>query len=138
MNIGGRFVWDWPNLRVIGITGSYGKTSTKTFLHALLSVKYNVLMTPGNFNTTLGVIRTVREHLKPHHQVFIVEMGAKQTGDIKEICDLVHPTIGIVTAVGEMHLETFHSVENVRRTKFELISIPGMLFLASLRCSTEE
>ena len=78
-------------------------------------------MTPGNFNTTLGVIRTVREHLKPHHQVFIVEMGAKQTGDIKEICDLVHPTIGIVTAVGEMHLETFHSVENVRRTKFELI-----------------
>ena len=78
-------------------------------------------MTPGNFNTTLGVVRTVREHLKPHHEVFIVEMGAKQRGDIKEICDLVEPTMGIVTSVGEMHLETFGSVENVARTKFELI-----------------
>ena len=110
-----------PNLTIIGITGSFGKTSTKHYLYRILSEKYNVLMTPGNFNTTLGVIRTVREHLKPHHQIFIVEMGAKQVGDIKEICDLVHPTIGIVTAVGEMHLETFHTQENILRTKFELI-----------------
>ena len=116
-----RILRSMPDLKIIGVTGSFGKTSTKHYLYRILSEKYNVLMTPGNFNTTLGVIRTVREHLKPHHQVFIVEMGAKQTGDIKEICDLVHPTIGIVTAVGEMHLETFHSVENVRRTKFELI-----------------
>ena len=110
-----------PNLKIIGITGSFGKTSTKHFLYRVLSEKYNVLMTPGNFNTTLGVVRTVREHLKPHHEVFIVEMGAKQRGDIKEICDLVHPHMGIVTSVGEMHLETFGSVENVARTKFELI-----------------
>ena len=110
-----------PHLRIIGITGSFGKTSTKHFLHRVLSEKYNVLMTPGNFNTTLGVVRTIREHLKPHHEVFIVEMGAKQRGDIKEICDLVHPTIGVVASVGEMHLETFGSVENVARTKFELI-----------------
>lgn len=110
-----------PDLKIIGVTGSFGKTSTKHYLYRILSEKYNVLMTPGNFNTTLGVVRTIREHLKPHHQIFIVEMGAKQVGDIKEICDLVHPTIGIVTAVGEMHLETFHSVENIRRTKFELI-----------------
>ena len=110
-----------PHLRIIGITGSFGKTSTKHFLFRLLSERYNVLMTPGNFNTTLGVVRTVREHLKPHHEVFIVEMGAKQSGDIKEICDLVAPEMGIVTSVGEMHLETFGSVENVARTKFELI-----------------
>ena len=110
-----------PNLKIIGVTGSFGKTSTKHFLYRVLSEKYNVLMTPGNFNTTLGVVRTVREHLKPHHEIFIVEMGAKQRGDIKEICDLVEPTIGIVTSVGEMHLETFVSVENVARTKFELI-----------------
>ena len=110
-----------PDLTIIGVTGSFGKTSTKHYLYRILSEKYNVLMTPGNFNTTLGVIRTVREHLKPHHQIFIVEMGAKQVGDIKEICDLVHPTIGIVTAVGEMHLETFHTQENILRTKFELI-----------------
>lgn len=114
-----------PHLRIIGITGSFGKTSTKHFLHRVLSERYNVLMTPGNFNTTLGVVRTIREHLKPHHEVFIVEMGAKQRGDIKEICDLVAPEMGIITSVGEMHLETFGSVENVARTKFELIdSLP--------------
>ena len=116
-----RILRSMPDLKIIGITGSFGKTSTKHYLYRILSEKYNVLMTPGNFNTTLGVIRTVREQLKPHHQVFIVEMGAKQRGDIKEICDLVHPTIGIVTAVGEMHLETFGSIEGVLKTKFELI-----------------
>ena len=120
-----RILRSMPDLKIIGITGSFGKTSTKHYLYRILSEKYNVLMTPGNFNTTLGVVRTIREQLKPHHQIFIVEMGAKQVGDIKEICDLVHPSIGIVTAVGEMHLETFHSVENIRRTKFELIdSLP--------------
>ena len=116
-----RILRSMPHLTIIGITGSFGKTSTKHFLHRVLSERYNVLMTPGNFNTTLGVVRTIREHLKPHHEVFIVEMGAKQRGDIKEICDLVQPHMGIVTSVGEMHLETFGSVENVARTKFELI-----------------
>lgn len=114
------------NLIVIGVTGSFGKTSTKNYLAGVLSEKYNVLVTPGNFNTLLGVIRTIREHLRPYHQVFIVEMGAKQSNDIKEICDLVHPTIGIVTAVGEMHLETFKTIENIQNTKFELInSLPA-------------
>lgn len=116
-----RMLRSMPHLKIIGITGSFGKTSTKNFLYRVLSEKYNVLMTPGNFNTTLGVVRTIREHLKPHHEVFIVEMGAKQRGDIKEICDLVEPHMGIVTSVGDMHLETFGSVENVARTKFELI-----------------
>ena len=116
-----RILRSMPHLKIIGITGSFGKTSTKHFLYRVLSEKYNVLMTPGNFNTTLGVVRTVREHLKPHHEVFIVEMGAKQQGDIKEICDLVAPEMGIITSVGEMHLETFGSVEMVARTKFELI-----------------
>ncbi|MBQ8438764.1 MAG: UDP-N-acetylmuramoyl-tripeptide--D-alanyl-D-alanine ligase [Alistipes sp.] len=121
-----RILRSMPDLKIIGVTGSFGKTSTKHYLYRILSERYNVLMTPGNFNTTLGVIRTIREHLKPHHQIFIVEMGAKQVGDIREICELVHPTIGVVTAVGEMHLETFGSLENVRRTKFELIdSLPA-------------
>jgi UDP-N-acetylmuramoyl-tripeptide--D-alanyl-D-alanine ligase len=78
-------------------------------------------MTPGSFNTTLGVIRTIREYLKPYHEVFIVEMGAKQVGDIREICELVHPSMGIITAVGEQHLESFGCIENVQRTKFELV-----------------
>lgn len=110
-----------PDLKVIGITGSYGKTSTKHYLYRILSEQFPVCMTPGSFNTTLGVVRTVREYLKPYDEVFIVEMGAKQRGDIKEICDLVHPSIGIVTAVGEQHLESFGSIENVQRTKFELV-----------------
>ncbi len=119
-----------PDLKVIGITGSYGKTSTKHYLYRILSEKYDTVMTPGSFNTTLGVVRTVREHLKPYTQVFIVEMGAKQQGDIKEICDLVHPTAAIITAVGEQHLESFKTIENVQRTKFELAdSLPSNGFL---------
>lgn len=110
-----------PSLKVIGITGSYGKTSTKHYLQRILSEQYDTLMTPGSFNTTMGVIRTIREHLKPYNEVFIVEMGAKQPGDIREICELVHPAVGIVTAVGEQHLESFKTIENVQRTKFELI-----------------
>ncbi len=109
-----------PRLTVIGITGSYGKTSAKNFLHALLSVKYNVLMTPESYNTTMGVVRTIREQLRPSHQIFIAEMGAKNPGDIREICDLVRPRYGMITSIGEQHLETFGTVENIIRTKFEL------------------
>lgn len=109
------------NLIVVGVTGSYGKTSTKHYLERILSEKYSVLMTPGSFNTTLGVIRTVREMMKPYCEVFICEMGAKQLNDVKEICDLVHPQIGVVTAVGPQHLESFKTIENVQRTKFELV-----------------
>ncbi len=121
-----RILRSMPDLKVIGITGSYGKTSTKHYLNRILSEHYDVMMTPGSYNTTMGVIRTVREYLKPYNEVFIVEMGAKQPGDIKEICDLVHPSVGIVTAVGEQHLESFKTIENVQRTKFELIdSLPA-------------
>ncbi len=109
------------DLKIVGVTGSFGKTSTKHYLHRILSEEYDVLMTPGSFNTPMGVIRTVREMMKPHNQVFICEMGAKQLGDIKEICDLVHPHIGVVTAVGPMHLESFKTMENVQSTKFELV-----------------
>lgn len=116
-----RILRSMPDLKVIGITGSYGKTSTKHYLHRILSEKYDVLMTPGSFNTPMGVVRTIRENMKPYNQIFICEMGAKQKGDIKEICDIVHPSMGIVTAVGPMHLESFKTIDNVRDTKFELI-----------------
>lgn len=120
-NDAARILRSMPGLKIIGITGSYGKTSTKHYLNRILSEKFDTLMTPGSYNTTMGVIRTVREYLKPYNEVFIVEMGAKQPNDIKEICDLVHPTMGIVTAVGEQHLESFKTIENIQRTKFELI-----------------
>ncbi len=109
-----------PGLKVIGVTGSYGKTSIKFFLKELLSEKYNVLATPESFNTPMGVVRTIRESLKPTHEIFICEMGAKHVGDIKEICDIVNPAHGIITSVGPQHLETFKTIDNVRKTKFEL------------------
>ena len=122
-----------PNLLVIGVTGSYGKTSIKNYLEKVLSKNYNVLVTPKNYNTTMGVVKTIREELKPVHQVFICEMGATKLGDIKEICDLVNPQIGIITAVGPQHLESFKSIENVLKTKMELADSvwknKGMVFL---------
>lgn len=115
-----RILKEHKNLTVIGITGSYGKTSTKFILNRILSEKYNVVATPHSFNTPMGVVRTVREYLKPQTQIFICEMGAKNIGDIKEICDIVHPKYGIITSVGEQHLDTFKTVDNVFKTKFEL------------------
>lgn len=116
-----RILSSMPDIRVVGITGSYGKTSTKHYLTRILSEEFDVLMTPGSFNTPMGVVRTIREHMKPYNQVFVCEMGAKQRGDIKEICNIVHPAMGIVTAVGPMHLESFKTIDNVCDTKFELV-----------------
>ncbi len=110
-----------PNLIRIGITGSYGKTSVKHILGAILSEKYPTLITPASFNTPMGVSKAIRESLTPTYQVFVGEMGARHVGDIKEMCRLVRPTIGIITSVGPQHLETFKSVENVAQTKYELI-----------------
>ena len=106
----------------IGITGSYGKTSTKFILGTLLKEKYNTLMTPSSFNTPMGVTRIVREQLKAEHEVFIAEMGARHKGDIAELVDLVHPTVGVLTSVGPQHLETFGTIEVVAETKYELIA----------------
>lgn len=110
-----------PNLRVVGITGSYGKTSTKYYLSALLSERFDVLMTPGSYNTPMGVVKTVRESLRPTHEVFICEMGAKYVGDIKELCEIAEPSIGIISSIGIQHLDTFGTVENIVSTKLELL-----------------
>jgi len=112
---------DHKELIVIGVTGSYGKTSTKFILETILSQQFTTLVTPHSYNTTLGVVLTVRGKLNRSTEVFIAEMGAKQKGDIKEICDLVKPKYGVVTAVGPQHLETFGSLKNVINTKFELM-----------------
>ncbi len=110
---------------VIGITGSYGKTSTKHFLQAILAQRYHTLMTPGSYNTLMGVCRVINEQLTADHHVFIVEMAAYGRGEIREIADLVHPRIGILTAIGPQHLEWFGTIENVAATKYELMqSLP--------------
>ena len=108
------------NLKIIGVTGSFGKTSVKFYLNTLLRAKYNTLMTPESYNTPLGIVKTIRGKLKATHQIFICEMGARNVGDIKEICDIVHPHHGVITTVGEQHLETFKTIDNIKKTKFEL------------------
>ena len=121
-----------PGLTVIGVTGSYGKTSVKFYLQTLLQEKYNVLVTPESFNTPMGVVRTIRGSLKPTTEIFVCEMGARHVGDIKEICDMLHPDHGVITSIGPQHLETFFNMENIQKTKFELAdALPegGMLFL---------
>ncbi len=108
------------NLYVIGITGSFGKTSVKYYLNSVLMSKYAVCMTPESYNTPMGATLTIKNDLKNIDDIFICEMGARRVGDIKEICDIVNPIGGIITDVGNMHLDTFNNIENVAKTKFEL------------------
>ncbi len=115
-----RILRESPGLKIIGVTGSYGKTSVKYILKTLLEARYNVLMTPESYNTPMGVVLTVRNFLRPTHEIFVCEMGARHVGDIRELCDLVHPQAGVITSVGPQHLETFHTLENIQKTKFEL------------------
>ena len=104
----------------IAITGSFGKSSTKSFLFNILKSRFKVLCTPKNFNTPMGLCRTARESLSDYYEVFIVEMGAKKRGDIKELMEMLKPKYGIMTAIGEQHLETFGDLENIKKTKFEM------------------
>ena len=122
-----------PDLIRIGITGSWGKTSVKFILGTLLEEKYHTLVTPSSFNTPMGVTRVIRTSLEPGHRVFVAEMGARHVGDIREMCRLVHPEYGVLTSVGPQHLDTFHTVERVAKTKYELIeAVPenGACFFA--------
>lgn len=108
---------------VIGITGSYGKTTTKLFLQQLLNTSETpCFATPESFNTSLGVCRAINEGLRPEHRFAIVEMGAYRRGEIAEICSFTHPEMGIVTAVGVMHLERFGTRRRIAEAKSELLA----------------
>lgn len=106
---------------VIGVTGSYGKTSVKEILAAMLADRYNLYRPPGSYNTLMGVTRAIREGLRPYHEAFVVEMGAYREGSIRRVCELARPTHGIVTAVGVQHLERFGSQAVIQRAKGELV-----------------
>lgn len=110
-----------PNLKVIGITGSYGKTTTKNVVYEILNIKFNAFKTPENYNTPYGLMISINNYLDKYNDYFIAEMGACKKGDIDELCRLVRPNIGILTKIGLAHLETFGSVDNILKTKFELI-----------------
>ena len=105
--------------RIIGITGTNGKTTTKELLAAVLSERFNVLYTEGNLNNDIGVPKTLLR-LTAEHEIAVVEMGASHPGDIKTLVDIVEPDCGLITNVGRAHLQGFGSFEGVIRTKGEL------------------
>ncbi len=115
----------YKDLKVVGITGSYGKTTVKEMLFDMLSNKYNVIKTPRNVNSDIGISKFIISSDFKDADVFIVEMGAYNKGDIKLVCDIVKPSIGILTAINEQHLSLFGSIENIQSTKYELLrSLP--------------
>lgn len=122
---------------VIGITGSYGKSSTKELLAHVLSLKFKVAKTPKNINSEIGVAQTVLK-LKGDEEVFIVEMGAYKRGEIKAICEMVKPKIGIITGIGDQHLGLFGSLENLKKAKYELVDVTEKSFIAEKDFSLAE
>ena len=111
----------YPKLIKIGITGSYGKTSSKNILQNILSEKYYTLMTPASFNTPMGITITIRTLLKPIHEVFIAEMGADKVGEINYLTKFVRPKYGVVTSVGPQHLNTFKNINNIITEKMKMV-----------------
>jgi len=109
------------DLKVVGITGSFGKTSTKFITGTILKEKFNTLVPPSSFNSTMGVCKVINNDLKDEHEVFLCEMGARAMGQIEELAKLAEPQIGIITAIGPTHLETFGHIGNIMKTKYELI-----------------
>lgn len=109
-----------PQLKVVGITGSYGKTTMKELLAAILGAKYRVLKTPENINTPLGIARLIQTSLTDETDVFIVEMGAYRRGDIAALCRLTPPDIAVLTGINASHLERFGTIDATVATKFEI------------------
>jgi UDP-N-acetylmuramoyl-tripeptide--D-alanyl-D-alanine ligase len=103
------------------VTGSYGKTSTKNHIADLLAGSFDVVASPASFNNDSGLCRTVNQHLGPHTQVLVAEMGTYGPGEIRAMCSWVKPEIGIITAIGPMHLERMKTLDNVVRAKSEIL-----------------
>lgn len=110
-----------PNLIKIGITGSYGKTSSKNILNEMLSQQLYTLPTPASFNTPMGITITIREQLKNTHEAFIVEMGADKVGDIVELSNFIQPKYAVITSIGPQHLSTFKTLDNIIKEKMALV-----------------
>jgi len=122
----------FPNLTIIGIAGSYGKTTMKEAVYSVLSQKYSVLKTPDNINTPLGISYVIEKKLDANIQFLIVEMGEYTSGDIRDICQIIKPHVGIITGINEAHLERMGSLQKTTETIFELaqwINSDGPLYL---------
>lgn len=108
-------------IKVIGVTGSYGKTSVKNILESVLSKKYRVLSTPRSYNTPLGIARTINGADLNNYDIFIAEMGARNVGDIAELCEICPPDYSVITGICPQHLESFGSLENIVAAKSEIL-----------------
>ena len=108
------------NLKVVAVTGSNGKTSTKDLIAACLAVKYNVVKTEANFNNEIGLPKTLL-NIKPDTEIAVVEMGMRGLGQIRALCELASPDVAVVTNVGETHMELLGSMENIARAKGEIV-----------------
>lgn len=106
--------------KVVAITGSYGKTTTKGYLGALLRRHGNVVVSPASFNNRLGLARSINEQLSPGTKVFVAEMGTYAKGEIAELCSWIRPTVSVITAIGPVHLERFGSIEAIADAKAEI------------------
>ncbi len=124
-------------LKVVGITGSYGKTTAKNILAVMLSGKCRVCATPKSYNTPLGLCRTINDVLEEGDSVLIAEMGARRRGDIAEICRVAPPDYALITGVGCQHFETFGSLEAIADTKYELVEALGEDGLAVFNCADD-
>lgn len=111
----------FSSVKVIGITGSYGKSSTKEFLSSILAGKYQVIKTPKNINTEIGIAQFILKTDFSACDYFVVEMGAYTKGEIALICSMVRPTYGILTTIAEEHLALFGSIQNIQQAKYELL-----------------
>lgn len=116
-----RHLRERPDLTVVGVTGSYGKTSTKFILAELLRQKYNVYATPSSYNTPMGMCLAINEHLKPEHQVLVLEYGIRYPGDMDELCDIAEPDVSVVTTIGVAHLDTMGSQDAIAQEKGRLV-----------------
>jgi UDP-N-acetylmuramoyl-tripeptide--D-alanyl-D-alanine ligase len=126
------------NLLVIGITGSYGKSSTKEFLKEILSSEFKVVSTERNENSEIGISQCILDHVNDEQEIFICEMGAYNRGGIKLLCKIAKPKIGILTGINNQHLATFGSQKNITKGKFELIDLLPSEGLAVLNWDSEE
>ncbi len=109
------------NLKVIGVTASYGKTSIKNYISHIIQAKYKTYATPRSVNTLGGVVLDINNDLPTDTEVYIVEMGARGEGDIAEISTFVNPHLVVVGKIGPAHIEYFKTIENIRNTKMEIL-----------------
>ncbi len=126
-----------PNLEIVAITGSYGKTSIKNFTYQLLSSKYPSYMTPRSVNTLGGILKDINDSLPQDVRFYIVEAGARERGDIYQITTFLDPQCVVVGKVGYAHIEYFKSLENIIKTKLEIMS-SKRLKRAFIHCSVTD